>query len=256
MKISGKIIKIIVVLLALIGIAGLGAATYSLLDSKLLLSTHFLSFMGGGILFLITWFFYFSGRDGFWGTLEHELTHALFALLFFKRIHSISASRRKGGLIHIEGRRGPASTGRQGSAVTGRQGPVYDSASRRARPDRNVVIALAPYFFPLATMIVLGIKPFIQLNYQVYVNFVLGFTYFFHLVNLVREFHPGQPDVEEAGMVFSLILVAFINIAILGILLSALPGEWQPVSNFLSTGLEMSSAYLKEIGTYLTELTL
>ncbi len=199
-----KIVKLVVGIYAILGIFGFGKHLIDLFQQNAVSTPHLFSFALGGIVFCILWMVYFSKRDGFWSILEHELTHGFFALLFFKKVHSMSASRKKGGVITIEG--------------------------------GNTVIALAPYFFPLAATILLIVKFFVESEGQIYLNFGLGFTYLFHLINLFSEFHPGQPDLKNSGYLFSIVLVFFLNVVFLGIILSALPGEWHSVINFLKNG--------------------
>ncbi|GAB4376331.1 MAG: hypothetical protein Kow0042_22560 [Calditrichia bacterium] len=100
----------------------------------------------------------------------------------------------------------------------------------------NEFIALAPYFFPLSSIIIQIPKMFIQSQYQVYLNVLLGFTYFFHLLNLFGEFHFQQSDIKETGPIFSTFLVLFLNILFCGIVVSSLRGEWGDIYSFLENG--------------------
>ena len=120
MKILSNVIKVIFIILFLVLILGFAQVLVPVIKSAISQKYYFLSFLVGGLIFLFLWYFIFSSRSGFWSTLEHELTHAVFALIFFKRIHTISASRRSGGHITIEG--------------------------------GNIIIALGPYVLPLAAI--------------------------------------------------------------------------------------------------------
>ncbi len=188
----------------MLGLVGFGQALWQLLSGLFRHPTAFFAFLGGNAAFLLIWFIYLSRREGFWSTLEHELTHALFAVLFLKKIRSLSASRHRGGTVTIEG--------------------------------GNAMIALAPYFFPLGALLVLLIKPLVQSQYQMYLNILLGFFYCFHLVHLFREFHPGQPDIQMSGRIFSFLFVAFMNLFFLGIILSMLPENGTVTLQFLKSG--------------------
>ena len=103
MKILTSIIKIIFIIIFMFLILGYAQMLIPVSKSAIAKGYHFYSFLAGSIIFLILWYILFSSRSGFWSTLEHELTHALFALVFFKKIHNISASRKSGGHITIEG---------------------------------------------------------------------------------------------------------------------------------------------------------
>ena len=157
----------------------------------------------GAIIYTIMWLAFYSKKERFWSIVEHEMTHALFALLSRKKIHSLSASR-DGGRVEIEG--------------------------------ENFMIALSPYFFPLLAIIVVILKPSILPQYQWILNGVMGFAFMSHLLHMTREFHPAQPDLRRTGMLFSLIVVVFFNLFFFGICLAALEGEWAKIVGFISDG--------------------
>jgi hypothetical protein len=212
MSILKKIIKYIFLIFIIFGIFGFVEV---ILQEIPLVYNHlkpFLSFVTGVLAFTILWIFYLSGRGHFWSTLEHEFTHALFAILFFKKVHSISASRRKGGMISIEG--------------------------------GNAVIALSPYIFPLAPSIILFFLFILPAPFELYLFFLLGFAYQFHLINLIEEFHLGQPDLQKAGTFFSIILILFFNIVYVGLMISALEGKFSSFYQFIWDGTAMSLNYM------------
>lgn len=212
MKFLWKIVKFATVFISICGIYGFGQALFQVGKNLLNYSEELIAFLTGGIIFSVLWFTYFSKKGNFWSTLEHELTHALFALFFLKQVHSISASRKKGGLIRIEG--------------------------------GNALIALSPYFFPLACTPVLLLKVFLPMRFQIYMNFLLGFTYFFHLVNLFKEFHFEQSDIKSAGYIFSITLILFLNIFFLGIIFSMLLNNGNTILQFIQSGLVESAHFL------------
>jgi hypothetical protein len=204
-------LKIIFSLLTTFGILGY---SQHLVDKRFFIPgnlTSFFIFLAGMLVFTVFWMLFLSKRGHFWSTLEHELTHALFATLFLKKINSISASRKKGGLITIEG--------------------------------GNSFIALSPYFFPLTPMLVLVIGLLLPDNPQIYVTFVLGISFQFHLINLLKELHPGQPDLQMSGYLFSGIIILFFNIFFLGILLAAIANGFSGILQFIWDGIK-SSVYL------------
>ncbi len=216
MKFLWKISRLVTVLISIVGIYGFGHALFQVGKNLLNHSETLIVFLAGGIIFSVLWFTYFSKKGNFWSTLEHELTHALFALFFLKQVHSISASRKKGGLIRIEG--------------------------------GNALIALSPYFFPLACIPVLLLKVFLPIRFQIYMNFLLGFTYFFHLVNLFKEVHFEQSDIKSTGYMFSITLILFLNIFFLGIILSVLLNNENAIIQFIQSGLMESAHFLGNLG--------
>lgn len=211
MKIFWKICKIIAVIISILGIVGFGSILFETVQKVFNQPNLFLSFFTGGVVFSILWIFFFSKKGYFWSTLEHELTHAIFALIFFKRVHSISASRKKGGLIKIDG--------------------------------GNAIIALSPYFFPLACTPILLLKGVFPNQYQIFLNFLMGFTYFFHLLNLFKELHFDQPDIISAGYLFSFVFIIFMNIIFLEIILLSLSTDWFGIYSFFNDGVLNSVNY-------------
>ncbi|RMF60059.1 MAG: hypothetical protein D6748_04920 [Calditrichaeota bacterium] len=211
MKLLGKIVFAII---CLIGITGYGRELYQLIYSFFSTPRLTLSFLSGLIIYLLMSVFIFKQRGEFWNILEHELTHALFALLFFKRVDSLSTKRDYGGEVVVHG--------------------------------SNFIITLSPYFFPLFTVLILFIKPFMFTNIQWVLNFLLGFTLMFHLLHLFREFHISQPDIRRSGFIFSMIVVLFFNIVFIGLCLVSLKGGWREMGMFLSGGFQNSKIFAKE----------
>jgi len=207
-----KLLKIIVIIFAISGIPAFTRLFLEKAYSSIQYPTSLIAFISGFLLYTLLWFLYLSKRGHFWSTLEHELTHALFALLFFKKIHTISASRQKGGLIRIEG--------------------------------GNTVIALAPYIFPLAPLIILIFLFLLPDKFEVYIFFLLGVTYQFHLINLAVEFHSGQSDLQKSGYLFSFILILFFNLVFLGLIFSVFDGEFHSFYQFIWDGGSITLNYV------------
>ena len=205
------LIKLIFSITALIGIFGFSRYLFA---RKFFIpgnTTDFLIFFAGILVFTSIWILFLRKRGNFWSTLEHELTHALFATLFLKKIHTISASRRKGGLISIEG--------------------------------GNSLIALSPYFFPLTPILVLLVGLLLPDNLQNYVVFVMGISVQFHLVNLLKEMHLDQPDLQMSGYLFSIIIILFFNLFFMGLILAFVADGFGGIHQFIWDGLK-SSVYL------------
>ena len=208
MKILSNVIKVIFIILFLVLILGFAQVLVPVIKSAISQKYYFLSFLVGGLIFLFLWYFIFSSRSGFWSTLEHELTHAVFALIFFKRIHTISASRRSGGHITIEG--------------------------------GNIIIALGPYVLPLAAIILLGLKLIIPAKFEIGMNFLTGYAYLFHFTSLIKEFHHEQPDIKKSGYLFSFAYIVFWNIFFFIIFLSTIYLNSSQLGSFLVIGFNSS----------------
>lgn len=94
----------------------------------------------------------------------------------------------------------------------------------------NFVIALAPYFFPvysfLLILIYLTLRAFwpLQSYFKVLV-FLLGLSWAFHLVMTLYALYTDQDEVRQTGVTFSLAWIFLLNLLILGgILVFTSPG--------------------------------
>lgn len=94
----------------------------------------------------------------------------------------------------------------------------------------NTWIALAPYFFPIYSLLVIAIyglaglfwdmTPFRPVLYM-----LIGATWAFHITFTVWMIPRGQSDLTYGGTFFSLVIILGLNIAILsGFLIAASPG--------------------------------
>ena len=141
----------------------------------------------------------------------HELTHALFAVLFGGSVKSFHASDR-GGRVTIT--------------------------------KSNVIITLAPYFFPLYTVIALllyGTAIAAGLQGAVgWIVFLAGATFAFHLVLTAIFLQTEQSDVREYGMVFSFPLIYLFNVTFTALLVRLLLAENMEYLLFLSGGIMKS----------------
>lgn len=115
----------------------------------------------------------------------HELTHALWGLLFGARIHAIRV-KPTGGAVSLS--------------------------------KTNILIALSPYFFPFYTMVILLLRWVVSCwipmePYQWIWLFLVGFTWGFHFTFTLQTLMIRQPDVVENGRVLSLALIYLLNLA-------------------------------------------
>ena len=89
----------------------------------------------------------------------------------------------------------------------------------------NTWIALAPYFFPLYSLLVVTLYGAASLAadlspYRWVLFLLLGFTLAFHLVFTCLLIAKGQPDLHYGGTFFSLLIIYLINLLIItGLLL-------------------------------------
>jgi len=141
----------------------------------------------------------------------HELTHALFAVLFGGSVKSFHASDR-GGRVTIT--------------------------------KSNFIITLAPYFFPLYTFIVLllyGTAVAAGLQRAIaWLVFLAGATFAFHLVLTVIFLQTEQTDIREYGLIFSFPLIVLFNVTFTALLIRVLLAENMEYLAFLGGGIMKS----------------
>ena len=137
----------------------------------------------GFLLFLVLWIFMPAPVRLY--VFGHELTHALWGLFFGARPSNLRVGL-KGGSVTLT--------------------------------KSNVLITLAPYFFPFWTAIVgllaLVVRCFISpLPCTGAWLFAVGFTWCFHVCFTLRAILQKQPDIQEYGYMFSYVLIWIFNIA-------------------------------------------
>ncbi len=119
----------------------------------------------------------------------HELTHALWASLMGARVSKMRVSK-SGGSVTVS--------------------------------KNNFLITLAPYFFPLYTVLVVllfyVLSRFLDLGaYHLYWLGLVGFTWGFHLTFTVGSLFEHQTDIKEYGHVFSYAVIYLFNVIGIGL---------------------------------------
>ena len=150
---------------------------------------EFWFFSLGALLWLIA--FFGLPRPILLYVFGHELTHALWVWLMGGRVSRFHVSREGG---HI---------------MTSRT---------------NFWIALAPYFFPLYSILAIGIYGVLGLffNLQGYGRFlyaVIGGTWAFHFTFTCWMIPNNQTDLRDHGTVFSLVVIYLMNLLLLSVML-------------------------------------
>ena len=126
--------------------------------------------------------------------LAHELTHALWGHFFGATVLGLRVSKT-GGNVKLS--------------------------------ESNMLVALAPYFFPLYSILVICayflFSVFFDLQkYHLLFLAAVGFTLGFHFFFTVSILAVKQTDVEIYGKMFSYALIYFMNAFIIGLLIVAL----------------------------------
>lgn len=116
--------------------------------------------------------------------LAHELTHALWGTFMGARVVRMNVAKRSGSVTLTK---------------------------------TNVLITLAPYFFPLYTAVIVGLyyllMPFMDVTrWQAWWLGAVGFTWSFHLTFTLSTLSHEQSDIEDHGRVFSYALIYIMNV--------------------------------------------
>lgn len=179
-------------------------------------------FTGGFLLYLIIHFLF--KRPILSYVVGHELTHALFAILFGGSVKAFHASE-KGGRVHLT--------------------------------KSNFVITLAPYFFPLYTFFALvafwlaraasapALEPWLVL--------VAGAAFAFHIVLTATFLQTDQNDIREHGAFFSYPLIFLFNIILTALLIRLLLAQDMSYPAYLIDGIMRSVRLIVLVITKLYE---
>lgn len=116
--------------------------------------------------------------------LAHELTHALWGALMGAKIFNIKVSDNKGAVTMSE---------------------------------NNFVITLAPYFFPLYTVLTVAayyiLNVFVDVQaYHLFWLGAVGLTWGFHLTFTISALLQHQSDIQEHGRLFSYTVIYVCNV--------------------------------------------
>ena len=150
---------------------------------------EFWFFSLGAVLWLIA--FFGLPRPILLYVFGHELTHALWVYLMGGRVSRFRVAREGGHII----------------------------------TDRNNFwIALAPYFFPLYSLITIALYGLLSLffNMQPYGRLlyaVIGVTWAFHFTFTCWMIMKNQTDLSDQGTFFSLVIIYLLNLIVLSVML-------------------------------------
>lgn len=159
----------------------------SIPSSGTLLSPETLWLLTGYLLWLGMWFFLPQPVRTY--VVAHELTHALWGMLFGARVRNLKVSS-KGGSVSLS--------------------------------KSNLLITLAPYFFPLYTVIVILLLLLTRCFFDpvplpLAWLFLVGLTWGFHVTFTVQSLMTAQPDIQAYGRLFSYVVIYLFNLVGVGL---------------------------------------
>lgn len=182
-------------------------------------AVQMLPFLVGFVAYLGAWWFVF--RRPAWGsylsTIEHEGTHALFALLTFHRVTSLSASWRDGGTIVFRGR-------------------------------GNWLITIAPYFFPTSSILVACVLWLIPDAHLTWAAAALGATIAFHMTSTWLETHLRQPDLSKVRLPFAIMFLPAANAVCYGLLIAVAAAGGEGMSEYLTALVDKTAELYSAVG--------
>lgn len=168
-------------------------------------------FLAGGLVYLTVHLLF--RKPIFTYVIGHELTHALFAMLFGGSVKSLSAGER-GGRVTVT--------------------------------KSNFMITLAPYFFPLYTVVAMACYGAARAwgagaTATNTIIFVSGAAFSFHLVLTFMFLLADQTDIIEQGAAFSYPLIYLFNVVFAAFLVNVYLAEDMDYVAFIAGGLADSA---------------
>jgi len=163
--------------------------------------------------------------------LAHELTHALWAWAFGAKVSDLRVGKT-GGHVRLS--------------------------------HTNFLITLAPYFFPLYTVLVillyfgLGFFYEVAMYEPIWMGWI-GITWGFHFTFTLSTLKTRQPDIHENGRLFSYVIIYLINLTGIGIwILAVTAGDWSAALHSWSERYQNAYGqvwiYAHQLGRWLNEM--
>ena len=120
----------------------------------------------------------------------HELTHTLMAVLFFAKIREFVVKDRE----------------------------CY--VNYKAGPIGYVPITLSPYCIPIYTFMLFPFRFVGDSHYMIVFDFLIAFSYAFHLHAFIRQTRFSQSDIEGCGKALSTTFIAFIHMCVISLIVA------------------------------------
>ncbi len=169
--------------------------TFELYRTGVSVYQHYMIYMWFGIG-LVSYFIlglFFRKNRAWLQTFSHELTHTIVSIFFFRKIHSFTAERGEGVMT-----------------FSGGKFKIGD-----------LMISLSPYFLPIFTIFFLLIRHVVTGEATYIFDFLIGFTFAFHLGCFKAQTGSYQTDISQHGCFFSYIVIfTFLALNISLVLLS------------------------------------
>ena len=140
------------------------------------MSSDFVPFWSGLVGYIVLWKIIFRRSGSFLPTLEHELTHTIFALLTGHRVVDFQVRWSSGGHVSYIGGVG------------------------------NWLITISPYCVPLLLLVSVP-SLLIWIEDVNILGALLGAIFAFELISVWRQIHPKQSDLVKVGWFFCILFL-------------------------------------------------
>ena len=124
----------------------------------------------------------------------HELTHTLVALLFFGKIREFVVRDKECYVSYLTG------------------------------PIGYVPITLSPYCIPIYTFMLFPFRFAGDSHYMIVFDFLIAFSYAFHIHSFIKQTRFTQPDIENCGKARSTAFITFVHAAVISLILATPKG--------------------------------
>jgi hypothetical protein len=150
------------------------------------------AFLLGFVLYLILWHYIFrlQKTGSFLSTLEHECTHAIFAIMTFHGVTGLRVTWNSGGHVRYTGGEG------------------------------NWLITISPYFVPTICIVLVLVSQFVPAEFLYGYQIFLGASVGFHLGSTYLETHESQHDLTKVGLPFCFAFLPTANLIVFTLLLA------------------------------------
>lgn len=192
--------KLILAILLLPLCVGAGFALWQVIRSSGKADTIWVAILSGAACWLVI---YLLLPKPMWVyVFGHELTHVLWTWLFGGRVKKFKTSANGGHVIVTK---------------------------------NNFLIALAPYFFPIYALLVVGVflagqQIWNWKQHVVWFHLLLGAAYGFHITLTWHILKSTQTDITEQGYLFSAVIIFLGNVGVLLLAIPLLAGQVSPLT--------------------------
>lgn len=177
-----------------------------------------LPFVGGAGVYVLLWLWLIRWWRSTWlSTLEHEVTHAVFAWLTLHKVVGLRTTWSSGGHMRYLGR-------------------------------GNWLITLAPYFFPTVCWALILFYWLVPVVPREIAHALSGAAFGYHVTSTMRETHGGQTDLMKVGFVYCFAFLPTANLLCNGLVVAFSYAGPTGVSVFLQNTATATRSLLAMFG--------